>query len=310
METESYLFLQRQTQASRWQKYLSRQFQGIPGIEQDSEGRLWATWYGGGKGEGPDNYVVLVVSEDGGQRWSQPLAVVDPPDKLRAFDPCLWQDPQGRLWWFWAQSYSEKEGEIFDGRGGVWATCLIDQKPSLLSFSRPRRIASGVMLNKPIVLSSGEWMLPTAVWEYWPVKDETLAGERFSNATVSEDAGTTFYRRGGADVPERCFDEHMFVELTDGRIWCLVRTFYGIGQSFSADRGYTWSPGEDSSLGGPNSRFFIRRLHSGRLLLVNHADLSPEEALKAARAGKKWRRRSHLTAFLSEDEGKHWQGGL
>ncbi|MCM8769250.1 MAG: glycoside hydrolase [Candidatus Omnitrophica bacterium] len=312
MKTETHLYLRRLTINSRWEKYVSgeRRFQGIPGIEQDRRGHLWATWYGGGQGEGPENFVVLVVSEDNGITWSEPVAVVDPPGKIRAFDPCLWRDPTGKLWWFWAESYSEKEGEIFDGRGGVWATVFSHEEPEALSFSQPRKIANGVMLNKPIVLSTGEWLLPTAVWEYWPVKDESLARERFSNATISQDGGVSFQRRGGADVAERCFDEHMFIELKNGRLWCLVRTLYGIGQSFSSDRGYTWSGGEDSGLGGPNSRFFIRRLRSGNILLINHADISPQEALKLYREGKKWRPRSHLTAFLSLNDGLTWQGGL
>ena len=93
-----------------------------------------------------------------------------------------------------------------------------------------------------------------------------------------------------------------------GRLWMLVRTLYGIGQSFSSDHGRTWSLGEDSLLGGPNSRFFIRRLASGRLLLVNHADISAAAAAALCREGKTWRPRRKLTACLSEDDGKTWQG--
>ena len=32
------------------------------------------------------------------------------------FDPCLWHDPEGRLWLFWTQAAGH-----WDGRGGVWA---------------------------------------------------------------------------------------------------------------------------------------------------------------------------------------------
>ena len=96
---------------------------------------------------------------------------------------------------------------------------------------------------------------------------------------------------GGADVPERGPDEHMIIERRDGTLWMLVRTEYGIGQSISHDRGYTWTPGQPTDLGGPNSRFYIRRLRSGRLLLINHYQFTG---------------RSHLTAFLSEDDGQTW----
>ena len=91
-----------------------RIWQGIPGIERSQGGRLWAAWYSGGETEGPDNYVLVVTSSDDGKSWSEPLLVIDPPGNVRAFDPCLWHDPSGRLWLFWAQS----DG-WFDGRAGV-----------------------------------------------------------------------------------------------------------------------------------------------------------------------------------------------
>ena len=36
--------------------------------------------------------------------------------------------------------------------------------------------------------------------------------------------------------------------LQDGRLMMLVRTFYGIGVSYSFDRGKTWSEGKNSGL--------------------------------------------------------------
>jgi hypothetical protein len=87
----------------------------------------------------------------------------------------------------------------------------------------------------------------------------------------------------------------MITELRDGRLWMLVRTKYGIGQSFSNDGGLTWSGGTDSGLGGPSSRFHICRLRSGRLLLINHVDFT---------------KRNNLTALLSDDDGKTWSAKL
>jgi hypothetical protein len=46
------------------------------------------------------------------------------------------------------------------------------------------------------------------------------------------------------------------------------------------------------------SRFFVRRLTSGNLLLVKHGPLDTRTS------------RSHLTAYLSNDDGKTWSGGL
>lgn len=271
----------------------SRHWQGIPGIERARNGRLWATWYTGGITEQPGNYVVLVTSDDDGATWTEPMLVVAPPDGCRTYDPCLWHDPLGRLWLFWAQC----EG-FYDGRAGVWAIRCDDATSATPVFTAPRRLCHGIMMNKPTVLSTGEWCLPAAIWVYVPPVRHELDSERFSNCVVSTDGGETWHRRGGADVPERAFDEHMIVERRDGSLWMLVRTQSGIGESISTDRGITWSPGRPA-LPGPNSRFFLRRLRSGRLLLVNH---------EMAAEGNQGR--SHLTAWLSEDDGASWLGGL
>jgi hypothetical protein len=290
-----------------------RRFQGIPGVEISPAGRLWATWYTGGVTEGPENFVTLATSNDAGRTWQEPVVVIDPPHpNVRAYDPTLWIDPLRRLWLFWAQCFTPKDGTISDGVNGVWGIWTADPDSMAPQWSDPIRIANGVMMNKPAVLRNGDWAYPTAVWKNLGGVEtpEWLRHECQSNMTVSRDQGRSYKRRGGADIPNRCFDEHHLIELGDGRIWCLVRTDYGTGQSFSSDGGRTWTPGEDSKLGGPNSRIFIRRLASGRLLLVNHADMTPAEARQQCLAGKTWRTRSHLAARLSDDDGKTWKGGL
>lgn len=275
-----------------------RAFQGIPGIERATNGRLWATWYSGGTGEGPDNFVVLVTSGDDGKSWSKVKLVIDPPGLVRAFDPCLWHDPQGRLWLFWAQGVS-----WWDGRAGVWAIVTKNSGDEKPKWSAPRRICNGIMMNKPTVLSSGEWLLPVAVWKR-PASGlknmahaHNLGGETGANVVCSTDKGKTWKFRGGAQVPKRVFDEHMVIERRDGSLWTLVRTEYGIGESVSSDRGKTWSDGQPSGIPHVNSRFFIRRLASGKLLLVTHEP--PDK-----------KTRSHLIAHLSDDDGKTWRGGL
>lgn len=289
----------------------ARAWQGIPGIERAANGRLWALWYSGGEGEGPYNYVVAVTSADDGRTWSGPKVVIDPPGVVRAFDPCLWHDPKGRLWLFWAQGTG-----WWDGRSGVWAIVSEDSGDEEPTWSAPRRLCDGIMMNKPTVLSTGEWLLPAAVWRYpsnlpdlnrragLGLSDEEVAARSFdlgegrgANLWCSGDEGETWSLQGQVHVPNSQFDEHMVVERRDGSLWMLVRTETGIGESVSTDRGRTWSLGQPSDIPHPATRFFIRRLASGRLLMVRHA---PE-------AGKT---RSHLSAYLSEDDGRTWIGGL
>jgi predicted neuraminidase len=270
-----------------------RLWQGIPGIERTTQGRLLATWYSGGETEGPENYVLLVTSEDDGRTWSDPLLVVDPPSPVRAFDPVLWHDPGGALWWFWSQSYG-----VFDGRAGVWAVRCSNSSASTPTWSAPRRLFDGVMMNKPTVLRNGTWLACSAVWSHVHagfVTREDMGELRFSNVYASKDEGESWSWLGRADVPNRQFDEHMIVERRDGSLWMLVRTISGIGEAVSLDGGKSWTPSKGNVLEGPNSRFFIRRLRSGRVLLVNHY---------------RFQDRDNLTAMLSEDEGRTWYGHL
>jgi len=269
-----------------------RMFQGIPGIERAPNGRLWAVWYGGGVGEGDENYVMLVTSADDGRTWSDLKLVIDPPDPVRAFDPCLWHDPKGRLWLFWAQSHHH-----FDGRAGVWAILTSKSGSEKPTWSKPRRLCNGVAMNKPTVLSTGEWLLPACVWGS-SRRSDVPAEDKRPNVFVSTDDGVSWRSRSGPIVPEGSFSEQMVVEKVDGRIWMLVRTDYGIGESYSADKGRTWGVLEPSEIRHATARFFIRRLLSGNLLLVKHGPIQQ-------RTG-----RSHLTAYLSADDGRSWSGGF
>jgi len=274
----------------------TRLFQGIPGMERASNGRLWALWYAGGTGEGELNYVTLVTSQDDGKSWSGPKVVIDPPGPVRAYDPAIWHDPSGRLWVFWAQSY-----RWWDGRSGVWAITTENSDQEHPKWSKPRRICNGIMMNKPTVLANGDWLLPVAVWKQ-SAKDSIeyrfdLPEERGGNIFISKDKGKSFQLLGQTNVPQRTFDEHMIVERKDKSLWTLVRTSYGIGESSSTDGGKIWSAGKASSIPHINARFFIRRLKSGNLVLVRH---NP----------KNRKTRRDLTAYLSTDDGKTWQGGL
>jgi hypothetical protein len=290
----------------------NRRFQGIPCIERASNGRLWSAWYSGDIREGPRNYVVLTTSGDDGKTWSGPQLVIDPSGFVRAFDACLWTDPQQRLWLFWAQAAGH-----WDGRAGVWA--IMTEEPGAVrpTWSSPRRIADGVLMNKPIVRANGDWLLPVTLWtreanlpfinerDRLNLSPDNLrallhdpAAARGSHAVLSTDRGKTFRALPVAPFPpEDGPTENMLVERRGGALWMLARTGYGIGESESTDGGRSWAPAKPSSIAHPPTRFFITKLRSGKLLLVKHVPPNGKD-------------RSHLTALLSSDEGRTWTGGL
>jgi predicted neuraminidase len=274
----------------------SRKFSGISSLAVSPGGRMWAVWYAGiTPGEDLNNYVVVATSGDKGKTWEEVL-VIDPDGSgpVRAYDPEVWINPEGKLWIFWAQAAPTRgtwslvtEGTL----AGVWALKINDPETNEPELNSPFRITDGVMMCKPIVLSTGEWVLPVSIWK---MEKES------ARMVVSPDSGKSWEIRGGASVPDdvRSFDEHMIVERKDGSLWMLVRTKYGIGESLSFDKGYNWSPLVPSRIQHPAARFFIRRLNSGNLLLIKHGPIDM----------KTWR--SHLMAFISKDDGHSWSNGL
>ena len=284
------------------------------GVERTRGGRLWASWIGGGDNE--KAFLVLATSNDDGATWSAPRLVIDPHDATLPLSCSVisgvpWLDPHGHLWLFFSQSVG-----YFDGRMGIWAARCDDPDADSPRWTTPERIWHGFALNKPTVLSNGEWMLSAALWPREllgcgmvesagasPFIDafHELDAFRLGNVLVSRDEGRTWERRGGASFPCAVdFLEQMIVEKRDGALWMIVRTLKdGMWQSASRDGGATWTAGEPW-LPHVNSRHFIRRLPSGRILLVKHG--VPAHTRPSSR--------SHLTAYLSDDDGSTWQGGL
>lgn len=266
----------------------TRKFTGISSMAVSDGTHQWAVWYTGiTPEEDHNNYVVFARSKDRGNSWEELLAIdPDGSGPVRAYDPEIWVDPLGRLWVFWTQTIGMDGSEA-----GVWAITTADPEAEEIQWTSPRRLTDGVMMCKPVVLSSGEWVLPASTWKLTDFS---------ARMVVSTDNGESWALRGAVNVPEenRVFDEHMIVERKDGSLWMLIRTDFGIGESFSFDKGKSWSDMKTSIFAHPSARFFITRLNSGNLLMVKHGPIRIRTA------------RSHLMAFISQDDGRTWSRGL
>lgn len=282
-----------------------RDYAMVIGMDRTPKGRIWAAWVAGGDSD--LGYFVAATSDDSGKTWSAPRFVIDPPEapngiRRRILVGNFWTDPTGKLWLFFDYSLG-----YFDGRAGAWAITCDNPDADKPTWSAPRRIWHGATLNKPIVTKSGEWLMPISLWSRKLIRPASLAVGgypeldplRMANIFASTDQGATWERRGGALIPETDFDEHMFVELKDGRLRMLARTKYGIAETFSSDAGRTWTEPQPSKLKNVSARFFFRKLASGNLLLVKNGPL--DERLKS---------RAQMTAYLSDDDGETWRGGL
>ena len=270
----------------------SRSWQGIPSVTVGRSGYIYAAWYSGTTKEGPGNYVIVEVSTDNGQTWKRNSLIINPTNpKVRFFDPALWTDKNGNVMLCWTKC----KNKLWDGIGGVWYS-QIRYNGSKMMYSTPRRIADGVMLNKPAESNDKQQTLyPISVW-------------RINVAGQVNDSGINIFRSFYDDVAKKpgpltevgtipasnfllTYNEHQIVQLKDNSYFVMIRGIDGIYQTTSKDL-YNWTP-VTKFTGIPattSSRFFVGRLASGKLaLVINNATV-----------------RTNLTIYLSDDEGKTW----
>ena len=271
-----------------------RLWQGIPSVEVTKNGRIWVSYFTGGEKEpAPENCVAYAYSDDNGKTWNDPFfVVVHPSEGARTYDPCVWLDPLGRMWFTWCQA----RGNYSDLKN--WAIVLdnpdapASEMAEKIEKSTPRLLSDGVKLNKMTVLNNGDWLFFTA-------------SSTPSAITVwaSSDSGATWQIRSLMSGNGYRVTEPMAVQLSDGKLMLMTRIEKvdgvlvggGIGYAISSDNGKTWSDYQAdlaAPLRGPSSRFALVKLQSGNLLFVNN------DSEKG---------RTKLTAYLSTDDGQTWQ---
>ncbi|MBQ8233240.1 MAG: exo-alpha-sialidase [Lachnospiraceae bacterium] len=279
-----------------------RQFQGCPTIAVTQKGRIFVAWYSGGTGE-PDmeNYNLMIYSDDNGKSWSKPVLVI-PSNKERfihALDIQLWISPQGKLYVFWVQNNTElepavrpekqagkplvfKDGYMFnDFRHAEWVSVCDDPDAEILTFSEAKYVDIGFLRCKPLVLKDGRWI------QFNYDQESDCYGY-----SISENQGELYQHYYGAEKLSTNFDETMAYEKEDGSIRMFARCSRGrLAESISYDGGFTWQPARLTDIVHADSRFFVARTPSGRVLLVKNDHE---------------KQRTNLTVCLSEDDGYTW----
>ena len=269
-----------------------RQFQGCPTIAITQNGRIFMGWYSGGTREPHmENYNLLIYSDDKGKTWSEPVLIIPSNIELcvQALDIQLVVSPEGKLFVYWVQNDTIKsdercyhwiDGYIFaDFHHAQWLTVCDDPDAEVLTFSEPRYVDSGFLRCKTTFLSDGRWLN----CNYDQITD-------CYGYSISEDKGETFKRHYGAKKIETPFDETMVYERKDGSLHMLARNTTGyLAETVSEDGGKTWSETKLTDIESPNTRFFIGRTPSGRILLVNNDSKE---------------KRVNMSVYLSEDDGR------
>jgi hypothetical protein len=284
----------------------NRMFLCGPGIAVSPGGRLWVTFKSGDIGEDEDNCTIVVTSGDRGETWSKPVLAVDIDGPVRTNDPGIWTDPNGKVTLMFGQVCG-----FWDGRGGLWTMTAENGDDEHTKWSAPVRLSDGYTKNKPFVTKDGRWLyliehMGPKGWRGRYAKGAPMEPGlihprpelNHANVFVSDDQGKTLSFLGQSTIPkqDKTYQEHMIVEKKDGTLWMLGRTKYGVGEAFSGDGGKTWTEmAPAKGIKGPSSRFFFQRLASGNLLLIKNGPAIDEPS-----------GRTHMTAYLSDDDGATW----
>ena len=281
------------------------------GMALTKGGRLYATWFAGG--DDATAHMVGTWSDDGGKTWAGTKFVVGQKGPILTVGAAgrqaakiyrtvlignIWAAPDGTL-----RLYAYHGVNMFSDRGTLWEFVCRDPDADEPVWEEPRFLALGGCHNKPIVLRDGTWLLPNDFETSGKGLYPDLADRYGCGFLASTDRGATWRPRGSVR-PEGTshFAENMAVELGDGTIRQLLRTGLGLMQSESRDGGFTWSkPRKPENLTQVIARFGYLRLANGHLVFVKNG---------VAPARTNGNRREKLTAFVSDDEGRTWKGGL
>ncbi len=235
-------------------------------IEQTPSG-LIAAWFGGTHEKNPDVGIWVSLHRDG--KWSTPVEVANgiQSSSLRypCWNPVLFQPKSGPLMLFYKVGPSPRE----------WWGMLITSEDEGRTWSAPQQIGDGPLgpllgpiKNKPIQLADGSILCPSSIeiktdeGDFWKVYFEKTT-----------DRGKTWQVIGPINDGVK-FDaiQPSILTYENGEMQVLCRSRqHVITQSWSDDRGNTWSEMLPTTLPNPNAGTDAVTLQDGRQLLIyNH----------------------------------------
>jgi sialidase-1 len=255
-----------------------------------------------------------LISSDEGRTWEKHSMFGDRPLKVRPEQALrrlrdgtvvlLFIDDADRQW-KWNKETNSAEGEVWLH---TWAARSTDDGKTWIDIHKVEHGYNGAMRD---VIETESGTLVSPVQRYL-----TDSARHATIPYVSTDKGKTWQAtqlldsggRGHHDGPI----ESTLVQLTDGRVWILLRTSLDyFWQAFSSDDGRTWQDFGPTRIDASSSPGIVERLASERLVLLWNR-VYPEGQNSVARRGGQhsaaeasWFREELVIAF-SEDDGKSW----
>lgn len=260
-----------------------------------------------------DNVMLYAVSEDGGERWSDPEVFMAAPGavvshvfrvRLRDSGKVLMVyregtyvgakiDPVTRRvlkWADYARSTNRTILRVSLDDGNTWNFGVELPPEVIVPNHQPPFYGAPEML---LQLKNGKLLMAVCF-----LPPDRRSPQHYDVAfLVSGDEGTTWERTHVLTVPEeRGAMEPTIVELERDQLYCLLRTKSGyLYETASQDGGRTWNTPVKTTIPSPEAICRLLKLHSGRVLLVWNNPSSTTQ-----------RPRYPLVCALSEDGCKSW----
>ena len=239
------------------------------------------------------------VSDDRGRTWGPRFTVQDNTGVSNVKQPNLLRTASGSILLFFTRwDFERHERTIFYKHS--------NDEAETWSVPEPLHTPGGVYVldsGRVFTMASGRIILPT-YWtpEVWSDKDHLQAF-----CYYSDDEGVSWRESSNRmDLPGRGAMEPGVVESTDGRLLVILRSDQGyLYQAESPDGGESWSTPTRTDLESAQSEPCLRRMPGGELLLIWNNTL-PYAFTRGGRITH--HPRNPLTAAISRDEGRTWEG--
>jgi predicted neuraminidase len=255
-----------------------------------ANGDLYLVYYGGAGEYAIETAVFGSRRKKGQTAWSTPEPIARDPFRSVG-NGVVWEAPDGLVWLFYVVRF-----------GATWSTSRVQFKISrdhaeTWSDASVLSLDEGTMVrNRPIVLHSGEYLLPIY---HETGHDPEKVGADSTSLFLRFDPTRKTWTKAGPIRSASGNIQPAVVQLSDRDLIAYCRrggdydpgTIGYIVRAESHDGGFTWSEGKNSSFPNPNAAIEFIALQSGRLLLIFNDSMT---------------RRTPLTAALSSDHDRTW----
>ncbi len=239
-----------------------------------------------------DSYLELYRSSDVAT-WGEPVFKVAEPGNAVS-GGSLFIAPDGKL-----QLYYTVSSNAFDAEGTIYMRVCADPVSAPAAWGAPVQVGKGSVTSAPVLAADGSVLLPAAA------SHEDMGDNRGAIMYRSTDAGATWSLCPSVvNVPERRFADSNNPRIytdAEGKVNMVCRSCDSgfLYRTVSSDNGASWSM-PDKMVQNPHTDFALTKLRDGRLILVKNFRMDV----------KQFYCDRQLYAYLSEDGGESWYGGL